>query len=83
MHDPFHGNSPEDQNRDFPSYINLVSRSKPVNEEVERMLGVGADVVERTVYIRQKDVDRLALADPTQLRELITTLFGLICNLIE
>ncbi len=58
-------------------FVTIVNRSKPVNEEVERMLGVGADVVERTVYIRQKDVDRLALADPTQLRQLITTLFGL------
>ena len=41
------------------------------------MLGVSADIIERTVYVRQKDVDRLALADPRELRELIMTLFGL------
>ncbi|MGH9995470.1 MAG: hypothetical protein ACRD4J_09600, partial [Nitrososphaeraceae archaeon] len=49
----------------------------PVNEEVEQMLGVSASIIEKTVYVRQKDVDRLALADPVELRRLITTLFGL------
>ena len=58
-------------------FVTVMSRSKPVNEEVERMLGVSADIIERTVYIRQKDVDKLALADPRELRELIMTLFGL------
>jgi DNA repair exonuclease SbcCD ATPase subunit len=41
------------------------------------MLGVNASIIEKTVYVRQKDVDRLALADPVELRRLITTLFGL------
>ena len=41
------------------------------------MLGVSASIIEKTVYVRQKDVDRLALADPVELRRLITTLFGL------
>jgi DNA repair exonuclease SbcCD ATPase subunit len=58
-------------------FVPIANRSKPVNEEVERMLGVSADIIERTVYIRQKDVDRLALADPRELRELIMILFGL------
>jgi DNA repair exonuclease SbcCD ATPase subunit len=58
-------------------FVLVANRSKQVNEEVERMLGVSADIIERTVYIRQKDVDRLALADPRELRELIMTLFGL------
>jgi DNA repair exonuclease SbcCD ATPase subunit len=58
-------------------FVSVANRSKQVNEEVERMLGVSADIIERTVYIRQKDVDRLALADPRELRELIMTLFGL------
>src|ERR671933_483345 len=58
-------------------FVPIANRSKPVNEEVERMLGVSADVIESTVYIRQKDVDRLALADPRELRELIMILFGL------
>ncbi|HZA06466.1 MAG TPA: SMC family ATPase [Nitrososphaeraceae archaeon] len=58
-------------------FVPITNRSKPVNEEVERMLGVTADVIESTVYIRQKDVDRLALADPRELRELIMILFGL------
>jgi DNA repair exonuclease SbcCD ATPase subunit len=58
-------------------FVSISNRSKPVNEEVERMLGVSADIIEKTVYVRQKDVDRLALADPRELRELIMTLFGL------
>ena len=58
-------------------FVSIFNRSKPVNEEVERMLGVSADIIEKTVYVRQKDVDRLALADPRELRELIMTLFGL------
>ena len=58
-------------------FIVIVNRPRPVNEEVERMLGVSASIIEKTVYVRQKDVDRLALADPVELRRLITTLFGL------
>ena len=55
----------------------IVNKPRSVNVEVERMLGVSASIIEKTVYIRQKDVDRLALADPVELRRLITTLFGL------
>jgi DNA repair exonuclease SbcCD ATPase subunit len=40
-------------------------------------LGVYPEVIEKTVYIRQKEVDKLALADPSELRELIKNLFGL------
>lgn len=58
-------------------FIVIVNRPRSVNEEVERMLGVSASIIEKTVYVRQKDVDRLALADPVELRRLITTLFGL------
>jgi len=61
----------------YAKFVPIANRSKPVNEEVERMLGVSADIIERTVYIRQKDVDRLAVADPRELRELIMILFGL------
>ena len=59
------------------NFIVIVNRPRPVNEEVGQMLGVSASIIEKTVYIRQKDVDRLALADPVELRRLITTLFGL------
>jgi DNA repair exonuclease SbcCD ATPase subunit len=59
------------------NFIVIVNRPTPVNEEVEQMLGVSASIIEKTVYVRQKDVDRLALADPVELRRLITTLFGL------
>lgn len=64
-------------NENNAKFVPIANRSKPVNEEVERMLGVSADVIESTVYVRQKDVDRLALADPRELRELIMILFGL------
>ncbi|MGH9912470.1 MAG: AAA family ATPase, partial [Nitrososphaeraceae archaeon] len=59
------------------NFIVVINRPTPVNEEVEQMLGVSASIIEKTVYVRQKDVDRLALADPVELRRLITTLFGL------
>lgn len=62
---------------DDDKFIVIVNRPRPVNEEVERMLGVSGSIIENTVYVRQKDVDRLALADPVELRRLITTLFGL------
>ncbi len=58
-------------------FVVIVNRPRSVNVEVERMLGVNASIIEKTVYVRQKDVDRLALADPVELRRLITTLFGL------
>ena len=66
-----------DDVNDDDKFIVIVNRPKPVNEEVERMLGVSGSIIENTVYVRQKDVDRLALADPVELRRLITTLFGL------
>jgi DNA repair exonuclease SbcCD ATPase subunit len=68
-------NEQETDNDD--NFIVVVNRPTPVNEEVEQMLGVSASIIEKTVYVRQKDVDRLALADPVELRRLITTLFGL------
>lgn len=58
-------------------FVTVLSRPRPVNNEVEQILGVSADIIEKTVYIRQKEVDRLALANPKQLRELIMSLFGL------
>jgi DNA repair exonuclease SbcCD ATPase subunit len=66
-----------DINNKNDRFVVIVNRPRPVNEEVERMLGVSASIIEKTVYVRQKDVDRLALADPVELRRLITTLFGL------
>ena len=41
------------------------------------MLGLTADSIKRTIYVGQKDVDRLAKADPKELRELLVDLFGL------
>jgi DNA repair exonuclease SbcCD ATPase subunit len=67
----------DDEDEDEDRFIVIVNRPRSVNEEVERMLGVSASIIEKTVYVRQKDVDRLALADPVELRRLITTLFGL------
>ncbi|MGH9994551.1 MAG: AAA family ATPase, partial [Nitrososphaeraceae archaeon] len=52
------------------NFIVIINRPIPVNEEVEQMLGVSASIIEKTVYVRQKDVDRLALADPVELRRL-------------
>jgi DNA repair exonuclease SbcCD ATPase subunit len=67
----------EDDDVGNDKFTVIVNRPRSVNVEVERMLGVSASIIEKTVYVRQKDVDRLALADPVELRRLITTLFGL------
>jgi len=48
-----------------------------VNEEMEKLLGISYKNIANTVYIRQKEVDSLATADATELRKLITKLFGL------
>ena len=67
----------EDDGGENDKFIVIVNTPRSVNVEVERMLGVSASIIDKTVYVRQKDVDRLALADPVELRRLITTLFGL------
>src|SRR5215203_1581870 len=56
-------------------FIQLCRGPNIVNQEIESLLGVYPEVIEKTVYIRQKEVD--ALADPSELRELIKKLFGL------
>ena len=58
-------------------FIQLCRGPNLVNQEIESLLGVYPEVIEKTVYIRQKEVDKLALADPSELRELIKNLFGL------
>ena len=58
-------------------FIQLCRGPNIVNQEIESLLGVYPEVIEKTVYIRQKEVDKLALADPSELRELIKNLFGL------
>src|SRR5918995_557874 len=58
-------------------FIQLCRGPNIVNQEIESLLGVYPEVIEKTVYIRQKEVDKLALADPSELRELIKKLFGL------
>jgi DNA repair exonuclease SbcCD ATPase subunit len=72
-----HNINGEDDDGRNNKFAVIVNRPRSVNIEVERMLGVSASIIEKTVYVRQKDVDRLALADPVELRRLITTLFGL------
>jgi DNA repair exonuclease SbcCD ATPase subunit len=72
-----HNINGEDDDGRNNKFTVIVNRPRSVNIEVERMLGVSASIIEKTVYVRQKDVDRLALADPVELRRLITTLFGL------
>jgi exonuclease SbcC len=55
----------------------IVSDPRKVNAEIERMLGVTSDIIEKTVYVRQKDVDKLSKADSVELRSLISTFFDL------
>src|ERR687898_783122 len=63
--------------RNEDKFIQLCRGPNIVNQEIESLLGVYPEVIEKTVYIRQKEVDKLALADPSELRELIKNLFGL------
>ncbi len=63
--------------KDEERFIQLCRGPNIVNQEIESLLGVYPEVIEKTVYIRQKEVDKLALADPSELRELIKNLFGL------
>src|SRR5687768_3418881 len=63
--------------RNEDKFIQLCRGPNIVNQEIESLLGVYPEVIEKTVYIRQKEVDKLALADPSELRELIKKLFGL------
>lgn len=58
-------------------FVPIGSGTKQVDNEVEQLIGITAENMEKTIYVRQKDVDRLAKAEPKELRELITSLFGL------
>lgn len=55
----------------------IVSDPRKVNAEIERMLGMTSDIIEKTVYVRQKEVDRLSRADSVELRSMIATFFDL------
>ncbi len=48
-----------------------------VNKEISSIIGIDPEVIEKTVYIRQKEVDMLSLADPGELRDLLKDLFNL------
>ncbi|MDX1371574.1 MAG: AAA family ATPase, partial [Nitrososphaeraceae archaeon] len=65
----------DDENRS--KFIQICRGTTAVNKEIESYLGIYPESIEKTVYIRQKEVDKLALADPIELRELIKSLFGL------
>ena len=58
-------------------YVMTKDGCSQVNEEMEKLLGISYMNVANTVYIRQKEVDSLATADATELRKMITKLFGL------
>ena len=63
--------------KDKDGFSLIVSDPRKVNAEIERMLGMTSDIIEKTVYVRQKEVDRLATADSVELRSLIATFFDL------
>ena len=58
-------------------FVNIITGSKAVSKEIENLLGLNAELIEKTLCIKQKEVDKLAVAEPIQLRELISSLFGL------
>ena len=63
--------------KDKDGFSVVVSDPRKVNAEIERMLGMTSDIIEKTVYVRQKDVDRLSRADSVELRSLVSTFFDL------
>lgn len=63
--------------KDKDGFSVVVSDPRKVNAEIEGMLGMTSDIIEKTVYVRQKDVDRLSRADSVELRSLISTFFDL------
>ena len=58
-------------------FIPVKSGAPKVNKEVEKLLSITPENMSNTVFIRQKEVDTLATAEPAYLREVITKLFGL------
>ena len=48
-----------------------------VNSEIQNLLGLSDEDIMKTVYIKQKEVDSLATAEPAKLRTLVASLFGL------
>ena len=63
------------QNGDtFSIMYNGVRR---VNSEIQNLLGLSDEDILKTVYVKQKEVDSLATAEPAKLRTLVTSLFGL------
>ena len=58
-------------------FVQICRGTSTVNREIESLLGIYPESIEKTIYIRQKEVDKLALADPSELRDLIKNLFGL------
>ena len=58
-------------------FLHIKSGASNVNNEVEKLLSITPENMSNTVFIRQKEVDTLATAEPAYLREVITKLFGL------
>jgi DNA repair exonuclease SbcCD ATPase subunit len=58
-------------------FIPITNGPNQVDMEMQEMLGLSPEAILKTVYIKQREVDILALQEPKELRELITTLFGL------
>jgi DNA repair exonuclease SbcCD ATPase subunit len=54
-----------------------INRNISVDAEIEKLLGINVDSINRTIYVRQKEVDSLALANSTQMRTYLVDLFGL------
>ena len=63
--------------KDDRKFVPIKDGCAPVNREIERLLGISAENVTKTIFIRQKEVDSLAKAKPSDLRKIITDLFGL------
>jgi DNA repair exonuclease SbcCD ATPase subunit len=64
-------------NVDRLGFTTILSDPAKVNAGMEKMLGISPDIIEKTVYVRQKEVDELSRADAIELRALIANFFDL------
>lgn len=58
-------------------YVPIETNVTPVEKRLDEILGISYQEALETLFVRQGEVDRLAVATPGELRDLVRDLFGL------
>jgi exonuclease SbcC len=58
-------------------YVPLERNVAPVEKQLDEILGISYQEALETLFVRQGEVDKLAVATPGELRDLVRDLFGL------